>query len=242
MAKPSEVCDASFARSFDPFTSSSRQHRARKLGMVRRSRKHRGRANLREVGGTDTGVNGNGRCAARRAAPALARGHRVPRQKRKGVMASVPARIEELGFGNSHVVTQLQKSSGDEWSRIRSANALQKERPCRVNRGLARSEGRRVAPSASASSESVVAGRAHRLNTGEDRLKAQGGGRPSFSGGTIAQAVTSSRDRGCNDHRILRRAPDDGRHPGSFPCAPFTRSTTERSRRSFASSDPRQSL
>jgi hypothetical protein len=95
----------------------------------------------------------------------------VVRPKRKKVMAFVPARIDELGFGSSHVVTQLQKSSGDEWSRIRPVNALQKERPCRVNRGLARSEGRRVTPSASASSESVVAGRAPRLNTGEDRLK-----------------------------------------------------------------------
>jgi hypothetical protein len=115
-----------------------------------------------QAGGTDTGVTANGRSAARRVSPAFARRSRVTRQKRKEVMASVPARIDELGFGSSHVVTQLQKSSGDEWSRIRSANALQKERPCRVNRGLARSEGRRVAPSSGASSETVVAGRAPR--------------------------------------------------------------------------------
>jgi hypothetical protein len=86
-------------------------------------------------------------------------------------MASVPARIDELGFRLPARRTQLQKSLGDEWSRISSANALQKERPCRVNRGLARSEGRRVTPSAGASSERVVEGRTPRLNTGEDRLK-----------------------------------------------------------------------
>jgi hypothetical protein len=49
--------------------------------------------------------------------------------------------------------TQLQKSIGDVWPRISSANALQKERQGRVNRGLARSEGRRVIPPACASSE-----------------------------------------------------------------------------------------
>jgi hypothetical protein len=38
-----------------------------------------------------------------------------------------------------------------------------------------------------------------------------------------SKAVRSSRDRGCNDHRILRRVPDDGRHPGSFERVPFTR-------------------
>jgi hypothetical protein len=44
------------------------------------------------------------------------------------VEASLPARVESLGFGCPHVVVQLQKSSGDVWSRISSANALQKER------------------------------------------------------------------------------------------------------------------
>jgi hypothetical protein len=74
-------------------------------------------------------------------------------KKRKVVEAIVPARIEELGFGCPHVAVQLQKSVGDVWSRISSANALQKERQGRVNGGLARSESRRVKPSAGASSE-----------------------------------------------------------------------------------------
>jgi hypothetical protein len=33
---------------------------------------------------------------------------------------------------------------------------------------------------------------------------------------TSPKAVRGSRDRGCNGHRILRRAPTDGRHPGSL--------------------------
>jgi hypothetical protein len=50
-------------------------------------------------------------------------------KKRKEIEVSVPARIQELGFGCPHVVvTQLQKSVGDVWPRISSANALQKER------------------------------------------------------------------------------------------------------------------
>jgi hypothetical protein len=97
MAKPSSVGDASFARSFDPFTSTSWQHRGRKPTVVRRSRRHRGRASLRKRERTDTGVIGNGRCAARRVPP-LPQGSCAVRQKRKEVMASVPARIDELGF------------------------------------------------------------------------------------------------------------------------------------------------
>jgi hypothetical protein len=119
--------------------------------------------------------------------------------------------------------TQLQKSSGDEWSRISSANALPKERQGRVNRGLARSAGWRVTPSAGASSESVVAGRAHRLKTVRIGPRPRVAGDRHSAVAPSSKAVRSSRDRGCNDHRILRRVPDDGRHPGSFERVPFTR-------------------
>jgi len=48
-------------------------------------------------------------------------------KKRKMVEAIVPARKRELGFGCPHVGRmQLQKSVGDVWSQIRSANALSK--------------------------------------------------------------------------------------------------------------------
>jgi len=56
-------------------------------------------------------------------------------KKRMGVEASLPARIEELGFSCPHVVVQLQKSVGDVWPRISSANALQKERSGSSERG-----------------------------------------------------------------------------------------------------------
>jgi hypothetical protein len=71
----------------------------------------------------------------------------VSRQKRKKVQAFVPARMRESGFQRSHVVFQLQKSVGDDWPRISSANALQKERQGRVNRGLGLLGSRRVKPS-----------------------------------------------------------------------------------------------
>jgi len=51
----------------------------------------------------------------------------VTRKKRKVVMAIVPARKRELGFGCPYVVMQLQKSAGSIGSRISSHAALQKE-------------------------------------------------------------------------------------------------------------------
>jgi hypothetical protein len=76
-------------------------------------------------------------------------------KKRKEIEVSVPCEDQEPEKWSScpHVEVQLQKSVGDDWSRISSANALQKGRQGRVNGGLARSEGWRVKPSTSASSE-----------------------------------------------------------------------------------------
>jgi len=74
-----------------------------------------------------------------------------------------------------------------------------------VNGGLARSEGRRVIPSAGASSERTVAGRPHRPR------RERTGARPRVARErhpavtTSPKAVAWSRDRGCNGHRILRR-------------------------------------
>jgi hypothetical protein len=50
-------------------------------------------------------------------------------------------------------IVMLQKSVGDDWSRIGSANALQKERSRRVNGDLAQNEGRGVKPSTGISGE-----------------------------------------------------------------------------------------
>jgi len=74
-----------------------------------------------------------------------------------------------------------------------------------VNGGLARSFGRRVKPSAGASGEGSVASRPHRPR------RARSGARPRVARErhpavtTSPKAVACSRDRGCNDHRILRR-------------------------------------
>jgi hypothetical protein len=72
----------------------------------------------------------------------LAAGHRfrkgegVIRKKRKEVKASVPARKQRVRVWlPARCNTQLQKSVGDVWSRISSANALQKERSGSSERG-----------------------------------------------------------------------------------------------------------
>jgi hypothetical protein len=103
-------------------------------------KQHRGRATLRKQEEPAPGLQ-------RLDEARLATSHRSRkgegvrrRKKRKEVEASVPARIEELGFGCSHVETQLQKSVSNVWSRISSANALQKERPGSSERGPSSSQ------------------------------------------------------------------------------------------------------
>jgi hypothetical protein len=110
----------------------------------------------------------------------------------------------------------LQKSSGGVWSRISSAFAQQKLRQGRVNGDLARSERRWVKPSTGAASERSVGVPANTRENGKVRTKTQGGARVPSSGRPITRKVVCrSRDRGCSGHRILRRVPADGRHPGS---------------------------
>jgi hypothetical protein len=155
--------DASFARSFDPCSSILTTHggvksvvrggafdSASRLGKTHASGRnlHWGRA--------------NGRCAARRVTP-LPQGRGRVTSEKEGGRGLRPCEDSEPRFQRSHVVFQLQKSVGDDWPRISSANALQKERQGRVNGGLARGEGRRVKPSASTSRERLVAGRTHRF-------------------------------------------------------------------------------
>jgi len=74
--------------------------------------------------------------------------------------------------------------------------------------------------------------------SGEDRRKAQGGVRASPAAETSPKAVQPSRDRGRKDHRILRRVPADGRHPGSSRGVSFTRGAHGWSWRSSAPSNP----
>ena len=54
------------------------------------------------------------------------------------------------------------------------------------------------------------------------------------------KAVRLLRDRGCKDHRILRRVPDDGRHPGSFRACSFHEEHRRAVSAVLRSPDPRQ--
>ena len=176
--------DASFARSFDPCTSILTMLRGASFG----GEAFESASRLGKLGqprGTNTGAGAGGRSAARRVSPLPQGRGRGTSKKRKEIEVSVPARIEEFGFGCSHVVVQLQKSVGDVWPRISSANALQKGRQGRVNRGLAPRSRRWVKPRAGNRGETTIRTSASPLNAGEDRRQAQGGERSPLSGRNI---------------------------------------------------------
>jgi hypothetical protein len=80
-----------------------------------------------QAGGTNTGV-GRSDGARLAACHRSRKGEAWHVEKRKEVEASLPARIKSPGWFCSHVVVSLQKSAGDIWPRISSANALQKGR------------------------------------------------------------------------------------------------------------------
>ena len=169
-----------------------------------------------QAGRTGTGVAADERSAARHVSPLPQGRGREALKKRKEVEASVPARIEELGFGCPHVETQLQKSVSDVWSRISSANALQKERSGSSERG----------PSSSQKSVDDTIGGAWGKTTNRESTspvrRERIGRRPGVTRdrhpavSTSPKAVRRSRDQGCNGHWILRRALTDRRHPGSL--------------------------
>ena len=106
-----------------------------------------------------------------------------------------------------------------------------------MNRGLARSEGRWVKPSAGASSERFIARVGLTGKTGEagPRLRATRDRHPAAQ--ASPKAVTGSWDRDCNGHRILRRVPADRRHLGSSRSVGFHETTTTVILAVFASSD-----
>jgi hypothetical protein len=112
-------------------------------------------------------------------------------------------------------IVMLQKSVGDVWPRISSANALQKERSGSSERGPSSERGSAV--------ETVgrhVERKARRESASPVR-RCRTGTRPRVARDrhsavrSSPKAVAGSRDRGCNGHRILGRVPADGRHPGS---------------------------
>jgi hypothetical protein len=160
-------------------------------------------------------------------------------KKRKGVEASVPARIKKSpGLVARTSNRKLQKSVGDVWPRISSTHALQKERSGSSERGPS---------SERKSAGETVGGRVERnvrresaspLKTGEDRRKTQGGERSSSSGLHIAKSGAAVAGPGLKGHRILRRVPADGRHPGSSRGVGFHEKASTVVLAVSASSDP----
>lgn len=117
------------------------------------------------------------------------KGEGVTRQKRREIEVSVPARIARSpGLVARTLLLQLQKSVGDDWSRISSANALQKERTGSSEQGPSSA----ALPAGETVGDRSVKGRIASPNSpmkeGEDRDKAQGGERSSSSGCTIAKS------------------------------------------------------
>jgi hypothetical protein len=91
-----------------------------------RSVRYRGRANLRKQEEPAPRSERTDACAARRASPLLSRRSCVTRQKRKEVMASVPARKRELRLVSVRRVRCRSRQAGS-WPQISSHAALQKE-------------------------------------------------------------------------------------------------------------------
>ena len=180
--------DASFTRSFDPCTSILTTHHGGKTsgGEALASASRLGKPT--QVGGTSTGVGVSGRSAARRMFISGASSRAGHVEEKEGGRGLRPCEDQEPRLGCPHVELLLQKSVGDVWSRISSANALQKERsgssergPSAERRSAGETVGRRVERKVRRESASPA-------KTGEDRRKTQGGTRVSFSGHDIAES------------------------------------------------------
>jgi hypothetical protein len=154
---------------------------------VGHSKKHRGRENLRKQEEPAPGFRrvDVARLAARHRSR---KGEGVTRKKRKEIEVSVPARIARARVWLLARREQLQKSVGDVWSRISSANALQKERSGSSERGPSSARGPAGETVGSHVERNVRRESASPLETGEDRRKAQGGERSSSSGSHIAKS------------------------------------------------------
>jgi hypothetical protein len=234
--------DASFTRSYGPCTSiltMLRRRKSRRWGVRLDITVGQARATERNQHWGRDGRTMRG--SPRAAAPARERARYV--EKRKEAEAFVPARIEESGFGCPHVVKQLQKSVGDVWSRISSANALQKQRPGSSERG----------PSSERGSAGETVGRCIGRNDGREsaspvQTRARTGARPRVARDrhpavlTSPRAVRGSRDRG-------NKA--TGSYEGSLPmegipdhhaASAFTRRRQRWSWRLSASPDPHETF
>jgi len=180
--------DASFARSFDPCASILTTHGAPKASSWWGDRSGITVGQAHASGKNQHWGRTGGRSAARRMSPLPQGRGRGMAEKRKEVEASLPARIKSPGLVCSHVVFQLQKSAGDIWPRISSANAPQKGRSGSSERGPS-SEWRSAGETVGRRIERrECRGSASPPKTGEDRHRTQGGARASSSGCDIAES------------------------------------------------------
>ena len=82
-----------------------------------------------------------------------------------------------------------------------------------------------------------------RYRTRQRPAEAQGGARASFSGRNFPRkGERRSRDRGCKDHRILRRVPHDRRHPGQSRAIVFHEAVVTTALAASSPSGPRGNL
>jgi hypothetical protein len=164
--------DASFTRSSGPCASILTTHRGAILGggaigVTSRLGKPA------QAGGTSTGVITNGRSAARRVSP-LPQGRRRGTTEKDGGRGLPPCEDARARVWLLARRSLLQKSVGDVWPRISSANALQKERQGRVNGGLALRSRLWVKPRARAWGETTT--RASAFTAQRGKGPAQGSG------------------------------------------------------------------
>jgi hypothetical protein len=80
-----------------------------------------------QAGGINTGITESGRSAARRVS-SLSQERQHGTSEKEGGRGLRPNEDQEPGFGCSHVVVCCRSRQANVWSRISSANALQKER------------------------------------------------------------------------------------------------------------------
>jgi hypothetical protein len=140
-----------------------------------------------QAGRTGTGAEADERSAARRATP-LPQGRGRVAQEQEGGRGLRPSEVREPGFGCPHVVMLLQKSVGDVWPQISSANALQKGRSGSSERGSSSertSAGDTVGGRVGRNDESRVGLTAF---AGEDRPKTLGGERSPSNGSHLAKS------------------------------------------------------
>jgi len=180
--------DASFARSFDPCTSILTTHGAPKASSWWGDRSGITVGKAHASGRNQHWGWTGGRRAARRVSPLpQGRGRGTSRKGRRSRPPSLRGSRAPVGFARTSWF-QLQKSEGDIWPRISSANALQKGRSGSSERGPS-SEWRSAGDTVGRRIERrECRGSASPLKTGEDRHRAQGGARASFSGCDIAKS------------------------------------------------------